>query len=134
MTSLDSWLKWEKGRAAKGRPIVPEVKAFLQANPQFLDEGFAFTGASNDDKINPSPRTWERTSNILEVVKDDTLRKILIPGLVGNATATEFFFVIEEIASLAPMSEYIRLGNLKDDEGIKAILPQKTSGLFGLNL
>jgi hypothetical protein len=31
------------------------------------------------------------------------------------------------------MSEYIRLGNLKDDEGIKAILPQKTSGLFGLS-
>lgn len=30
------------------------------------------------------------------------------------------------------MSEYVRLGNLGDVEGIKAILPQKTSGLFGL--
>lgn len=132
MTSLESWLKWEEQRAKAGRPIVPEIKAFLQASPQFLDEGFAATGVNTDDKINPSPRTWEKTSNIMETVTDERLRKILIPGLVGTATANEFFFVIEEIASLAPMSEYIRLGNLKDDDGIKAILPQKTSGLFGL--
>jgi len=56
MTSINSWLKWEKKRAEAGRPIVKEIKSFLQAQPQFLDEGFKSTGASTDDKINPSPR------------------------------------------------------------------------------
>jgi len=68
----------------------------------------------------------------METITDDRLRKILIPGLLGASTAQQFFFCLEEIASLAPMSEYVRLGNLQDDDGIKAILPQKTSGLFGL--
>lgn len=132
MPSLESWLEWEKEQAELGNPIAKEIKAFLKTQPQFLDEGFQSTGAINDDKIKPSPRSWEKVSNIIKTIKDDKLRKILIPGLVGAATAHEFFFVCEEIASLSPMSEYIRLGNLKDDEGIKAILPQKTSGLFGL--
>jgi MoxR-like ATPase len=55
MTSVASWLKWEQRRAENGRPIVPAVKAFLQARPEFLDERFK-TVADNEDKINPSSR------------------------------------------------------------------------------
>jgi MoxR-like ATPase len=56
ISSLESWMKWEKKRAEAGRPIVAEVKAFLQTSPQFLDEGFAAMGVNSDDKINVSPR------------------------------------------------------------------------------
>ena len=94
MTSLESWMKWEKQRAESGNPIATEIKSFLQAAPQFLDEGFRATGASSDDKINPSPRTWEKASNVMQSITDDNLRKILLPGLLGAATAQEFFFVI----------------------------------------
>lgn len=55
MTSVNSWLKWEQRRADNGRPIVPAVKAFLQARPEFLDEGFKSV-AESDDKITVSPR------------------------------------------------------------------------------
>jgi MoxR-like ATPase len=55
MTSVASWLKWEQRRAENGRPIVPAVKAFLQARPEFLDQGFK-TVTDNEDKINPSSR------------------------------------------------------------------------------
>jgi hypothetical protein len=30
----------------------------------------------------------------MEVIKEDKLRKIIIPGIIGQATANEFFFVI----------------------------------------
>lgn len=55
MTSIQSWLKWATKREEAGRAIVPAVKAFLQARPEFLDEGFKSV-ADNDDKINPSSR------------------------------------------------------------------------------
>lgn len=132
MSSLDSWLKWEKGMAENGAPIHPTVKSFLQARPDFLDEGFKGTVADSDDKINPSPRSWKRVSDLMFAVSNDRLRKILIPGIIGAACANEFFFVIEEIASLAPMSEYVRLGLAQDDKALREILPQTTASLFGL--
>ena len=39
----------------------------------------------------------------------------------------------EEIAELAPMSEYVRLGLAKKDKAIEKILPKKITGLFGLS-
>lgn len=132
MTSVNSWLKWEQRRAKAGRPIVPAVKAFLQARPEFLDKGFGVI-SDNDDKINPSSRSWERVSNIMETVTDESLLKFILPGILGSATAHEFFFAVEELGSLAPMSEYIRLGLACDDAGIREILPTKITGLFGLS-
>jgi len=132
MTSVNAWLKWEAHRAENGRPIIPSIKAFLRARPEFLDEGFKSV-ADNDDKINPSSRSWEKCSNIMEKITDEQQLKIILPGLLGAATAHEFFFVIEELASLAPMSEYIRLGVLQDDRLIKNILPTKITGLYGLS-
>lgn len=132
MTSIQSWMKWAGQREELGRPIVPGVKAFLQARPEFLDEGFKSI-ADNDDKINPSPRSWEKISNILEKITDDQKLKIILPGILGAAAAHEFFFCLEEIGSLAPMSEYIRLGIKEDVEGIKNILPNKITGLYGLS-
>lgn len=131
MTSIQSWMKWADKREELGRPIVPTVKAFLQAKPEFLDDGFKSI-AENDDKINPSSRTWERVSNLLEKITDEQKLKIILPGLLGSAAAHEFFFCIDEIQGLAPMSEYIRLGIAEDDEGIKNILPTKITGLYGL--
>jgi hypothetical protein len=132
MTSVQSWLKWEQRRANNGRPIVPAVKAFLQARPEFLDEGFKSV-TDSDDKINPSSRSWERVSNIMETITDESLLKVILPGVLGSAAAHEFWFCYEELTGLAPMSEYVRLGILEDDDAIKAILPTKTTGLYGLS-
>lgn len=132
MTSVNSWLKWEQRRAENGRPIVPEVKAFLLAKPEFLDQGFKSI-AETDDKINVSPRSWERVSNIMETIKDESLLKVILPGVIGSAAAHEFWFCIEEIGNLSPMQDYIALGLKEDDEALKQILPAKLTGLYGLS-
>jgi hypothetical protein len=93
MTSVNSWLKWEQRRADNGRPIIPVVKAFLQARPEFLDEGFKSITES-DDKITVSPRSWERVSNIMESITDEALLKVILPGVLGSAAAHEFWFAI----------------------------------------
>jgi hypothetical protein len=132
VTSVASWLKWEQRRSEEGRPIVPAVKAFLQARPEFLDNGFK-TIVDNDDKITTSPRSWERVSNIMEKITDESLLKVILPGILGSATAHEFWFACEELSSLAPMSEYIRLGLQENDTALKEILPTKITGLYGLS-
>jgi hypothetical protein len=69
----------------------------------------------------------------MEKVEEEQLLKVILPGVLGSATAHEFFFAIEELGALASMSEYIRLGLAEDDEGLKAILPKKITGLYGLS-
>lgn len=78
------------------------------------------------------PTTWERVSNILEKITDEQKLKIILPGILGAAASHEFFFAIQELASLAPMGDYIKYGIAENDEAIKNILPNKITGLYGL--
>jgi len=128
LASPQSWLKW-----ADENNVHSTVKAFIQARPEFLTKGFkGLTVNSNDDKINPSPRSWKRVSDLMSEVEDEDMLKIMVPGIIGSASSVEFFSTVEEIASLAPMSEYIRLGLSKNSEGLRNLLPNKIAGLFGL--
>lgn len=77
--------------------------------------------------------SWERVSNIMETITDESLLKVILPGVLGSAAAHEFYFALEELSNLAPMSEYIRLGLKEDDEAIRSILPTKITGLYGLS-
>lgn len=128
LASAQSWIKW-----ADENDVHATVKAFIQARPEFLTKGFkGVTVNTNDDKINPSPRSWKRVSDLMTEVTKDQMLKIMVPGIVGIASSVEFFSVVEEISSLAPMSEYIRLGLAKNSEGLRNLLPNKIAGLFGL--
>lgn len=128
LASPQSWIQW-----ADDNNIHSSVKSFIQARPDFLTKGFkGVTNTPNDDKINPSPRSWKRVSDLMWHIDDDQLLKVMVPGIVGSASSVEFFSVVEEISSLAPMSEYIRLGLKKDSKSLVDLLPNKIAGLFGL--
>ena len=124
------WLEW-----AKENGINVEVLTFIETKPDFLTNGFEkmLDGRQDsDNKIIPSPRSWTRVSQVLDAVEDPKLRRAIIPGIIGQSTAIEFFHTVEEIGQLAPMSEYIRLAQAKDIKGLKKILPTGIPGLYGL--
>lgn len=124
------WLEW-----AQNNGINTEVLTFIKTKPDFLTSSFdkmLDSNSDSDNKINPSPRSWVRVSQVLDVVTDPKLRRAIVPGIIGQATAIEFFHTVEEIGQLAPMSEYVRLGNAGDTEGLKKILPNSIPGLYGL--
>lgn len=69
----------------------------------------------------------------MKTITDDNLRKIIIPGILGEAVSTEFFCTVEELANLAPMSEFVRLGIDKNDQELLKIMPNTLPSLFGFS-
>ena len=127
------WLRW-----AEENSVNVEVLSFIKAKPDFLTSSFEkmldSSQSDNDNKICPSPRSWVKVSKVLDSIENEKLRRAIVPGIIGQATAIQFFHTVEEISQLAPMSEYIQLGLNKDVEGLKRILPSKITGLYGLNV
>lgn len=124
------WLEW-----AEQNDVNVEVLSFIKAKPDFLTNSFdkmLDSTQDSDNKICPSPRSWVKVSKVLDAIDDPKLRRIIIPGIIGQATAIEFFFTVEEIGQLAPMSQYIELGLAKDVKALKKLLPTKITGLYGL--
>ena len=125
--SAQDWLAWADGK------VHPAVRTFIKTKPQFL-VGTYDEMAENDDKINPSPRSWCDVSDIMnECENDEEILKIIIPGKVGVAAAQEYFFVTEELARLAPMDEFIKAGLSGKEKKVLDILPDRIAGLYGLS-
>ncbi len=115
------WIKWatEKG-------VHPHVISFIQVKPDFLN---SVQGQKKTDQlISPSPRSWERVSNILKSTKSDKTVSILINGLIGEAAAVEFFQVIQEIAELPKIEDLLRAPAARAVERV----PKKIAALYGL--
>ena len=86
------WLNW-----AKENKVNVEVLTFIETKPDFLTSSFDKMLDGRDDcdnKIIPSPRSWVRVSKVLDVVKDSKQRRAIIPGIIGQATAVEFFHTV----------------------------------------
>ena len=78
----ESWLVW-----ARGNNIHPSVTGFISYKPSMLfnmeDE--------NLERGWPSPRSWERVSEMCHICKDnEKLLRKLVFGLVGNRAGVEF--------------------------------------------
>ena len=84
----EEWCKW-----ATQHSLAPSVIGFIRYRPALL---FKMDG-QNLEQGWPSPRSWERVSNILSVFgnNQEILRKAVY-GLIGNGTGVEFmeFFKI----------------------------------------
>ncbi len=115
------WLKW-----AREHDIAPEVLAFIQAKPDFLEGNQMQQEA--DQIIVPTPRSWERVSQILQAESDLAIRQYLLGGVIGQAASVEFFHVVEEIKDLPSMED---LFCATPDETRK-MLPRTIAGLYGL--
>lgn len=115
------WLAW-----ARANDIAPEVMAFIQVKPDFL-EGNQMQDAA-DQLIVPTPRSWERVSRILKRETRQDVRQVLVSGVLGQAAAVEFFHVLEEIQDLPSMETLFAT----DPEDALALFPRTVAGLYGL--
>ena len=115
------WLTWARANA-----IAPEVLAFIQVKPDFLGGNQMQQNA--DQIIVPTPRSWERVSNILSIEPDNEIRQYLLGGIIGEAASVEFFHVMEEIHDLPPMEDLFR-ANIAN---IRQMFPRTVAGLYGL--
>lgn len=81
---VESWWKW-----AYSSNIHPAVIGFIKFKPHML---FNMDEGQNLERGWPSPRSWERVSQLCHMYKDrsdDLLRK-LVYGTVGNGAGVEF--------------------------------------------
>jgi len=115
------WLDW-----ARRNDIAPEVMAFIQVKPDYLDGNQMQD--TTDQLIVPTPRSWERVSNILKREDPINVQQTLISGILGTAAAVEFFHVLEEISDLPPMEILFAA----DTAEIVRYFPKSVAGLYGL--
>ena len=84
------WLNW-----AELAGIHPAVMTMIKTKPDHLINGFDVLSDTSDNKIIPTPRSWSVVSDMMyEIGADNELLKVMVPGVIGTATAQEFFFVI----------------------------------------
>lgn len=81
--NAEDWLLWGRNNG-----IHPAVIGFITYRPGML---FSMEG-QNLERGWPSPRSWERVSQMCHIYKDskDTLLRKMVYGLVGNGAGVEF--------------------------------------------
>ena len=91
---LEDWFQW-----ANARGVHTDVIAFLRFQPQAF-----FDMSGNVEQGWPSPRSWEKVSQVLHQVGEHlpaSSLNLMIEGLVGTGVATEFL-AFREQSSLLP--------------------------------
>lgn len=86
----------------------PMVTAFIRWRPNFIhyEQLVDNENITNmDDRMLPTPRSWERVSNILDA--PDHMRLGLVTGLVGEQAATEFEGFIRTYRELPDIDDII---------------------------
>ena len=79
---IESWRKW-----AIQHNIHPSVIGYLSFKPEMLHK----MDGQNLECGWPSPRSWERVSNIMNMSNDDSILRKMIYGLIGPSVGLEFF-------------------------------------------
>jgi len=113
------------------------VIAFLRAKPRYLDEeyvdsDYGGSGSRNDEHlITPSPRSWNRVSNVLYKYGDDpSVLEHIVPGWLGIMAAHSFRVFRKRLSNLNPIEDYFEFAN--DSEKLRTIAPDTTDALYGL--
>lgn len=81
------WVKW-----AVAHEVHPSVVGFIQFKPQLL----LSVDDQNLERGFPTPRSWERVSEMVKILKNETLLRKAVYGLVGVPAGQQFmeFFKI----------------------------------------
>ena len=103
---VESWVAW-----ARQSDILPVVIGFLRFRPAML---FSQSG-ENLERGWPTPRSWERVSRMLEVMKGESeeLVRHMVYGLVGNHAGVEFMEFKKMSESFADALDMMRNPNRK---------------------
>src|SRR5262245_56389177 len=119
--TAQDWLAW-----AVENDVAPEVMAFIQVRPDLLIGSAEMRRA--DHAIIPSPRSWERVSQVWKGCVGKREREILICGLVGDSTAHEFLIVADELKHLASVEKIITTPRRQ----LHKVIPATINGLYGM--
>jgi ATPase family associated with various cellular activities (AAA) len=119
--ATQDWLAW-----AVGNDIAPEIMAFIQARPDLLTGTAEMCQANH--AIMPSPRSWERVSEVWKNVAGKREREILICGIIGDSTAYEFLMVADELKSLATVERIVSTPRHQ----LHKVVPTTINGLYGM--
>ena len=79
--NAEDWVIW-----AVGHDIHPSVVGFINFKPKML----ASLDVQNLERGFPTPRSWERVSEMCKVLKNETLLKKAVYGLVGVSAGQQF--------------------------------------------
>ena len=77
----DDWLEW-----ARANDIHPSVTGFIQYKREMLFQ----LENQNRERGWPSPRSWERVSQMCKLCKNEKMLRHMVYGLVGNGAGVEF--------------------------------------------
>lgn len=107
---------------AVGRAMHPTVPAFLQERPDML---LRFDARSSE-KAFPSPRAWERASDVMKLPLAEAARVEMLKGTVGAGAAIEFVAfskVFDELPRLADvLSGKADLSELRRPDVLRAVV------------
>jgi hypothetical protein len=110
---VESWWKW-----AYSSNIHPAVVGFIKFKPHML---FCMDEGQNLERGWPTPRSWERVSQLCHMYKDnsDELLRKLVYGTVGNGAGVEFmeFYRIN--------AEFANILDIMTDPNSKIIIPKQ---------
>ena len=116
---------WIDGYAIPAK-LHPAVTAFVKSRPDLLETIEASLRA--DHVIAATPRSWERVSRIMQSVEDRTLRAVMVAGTVGQAVASDFLPVADDVEAGVKVDEMVRA--TRDERA--AMYPETLHGLNAL--
>lgn len=93
--TADEWLDW-----AYRTNINKLVMGFITKNLDKLDPATDIKSGAKANEVQPSRRSWERVSNLLnanpELVKDEDILRTFLMGMIGGASTSRFAKYIRE--------------------------------------
>lgn len=113
----EDWLTW-----ARHHDIHPSVIGFIQYKPDALFK----MDDENLERGWPSPRAWERVSQMCHAVPDKDLLRKMVYGLVGNGYGAEFMAFFDLNA------EFDNILDIMKDPKSKITIPEEADRKFAL--
>jgi AAA domain (dynein-related subfamily) len=120
VASADDWVK----NYAIPQNLHPAVVAFIRTMPQHFENTEA--SMKQEHLVATTPRSWEKVSNIMNTIKNPLSRRIMVTGIIGDAVATDFFMVAEDVEATVQVLEMIK----RPRKERMAMVP---SQMFGMN-
>ncbi len=99
--SATDWLE----NFAVPRGLHPAVVAFVRIRPDLLET--TAQALDRGEMIAATPRSWERASQVLQSVPDRRLRNMMVAGTLGEAIASEFAVIVDDIAATVRVDEML---------------------------
>ncbi|MFK7744120.1 MAG: AAA family ATPase [Roseobacter sp.] len=110
--------------------LAPAVSAFLRTRPDLLET--TEDSLRRGHLIACTPRAWERVSDILTAIDDRSARNAMVSGTLGEAVASEFLLVADEIAAYVQIEDLLKATEAERAALFPASLHGLNAIVFGL--